>query len=153
MNGTQVFGTEADYYVAEAQRDGGDDEPDPDADPPGQGANQFTYYVTNDLAGEWRKLPDVKPKEACQRASVIVCCRSWRLGLSKGYSPGMQDPRTGLESVFNCFQRFSTVSSFDQVITHPFFDGKEEAMKDQRLRHSASRCTCVPKLRGSLQTR
>ena len=30
----------------------------------GQGANQFTYYVTNDLAGAWRKLPDIKPKEA-----------------------------------------------------------------------------------------
>ena len=69
LNGTEVFGTEADYWVAEAQRDGGDDEPDPDADPPGQGANQFVYYVTNDLAGEWRKLPDVKPKQACQGIS------------------------------------------------------------------------------------
>eukprot|EP00913_Durusdinium_trenchii_P018736 g17606.t1 len=59
----QVLGTEADYYVAEAQRDGGDEDPDPDADQPGQGANQFTYYVTNDLAGAWRKLPDIKPKE------------------------------------------------------------------------------------------
>ena len=29
----------------------------------GQGANQFTYYVTNDLAGDWRRLPDIKPKE------------------------------------------------------------------------------------------
>ncbi|CAE7367766.1 dyrk2 [Symbiodinium necroappetens] len=60
----KIFGTEADYYVAEAQKDGGEpDETDPDAEPPGQGANQFTYYVTNDLAGDWRRLPDIKPKE------------------------------------------------------------------------------------------
>ncbi|CAE7284343.1 pom1 [Symbiodinium natans] len=60
----KILGTEADYYVAEAQRDGGEpDENDPDAEPPGQGANQFTYYVTNDLAGDWRRLPDIKPKE------------------------------------------------------------------------------------------
>eukprot|EP00434_Breviolum_minutum_P004863 symbB.v1.2.004290.t1/scaffold220.1/size262620/14 len=109
---SQVLGTEADYYVAEAQRDGGDDDPDPEADPPGlqpslvslsclcsfelhqgQGANQFTYFVTNDLAGEWRKLPDIKPKE-------IVAARS--------------------------IKRLLTGNAGSKVITHPFFDGKEE---------------------------
>jgi len=32
-------------------------------DPPGAGANQNAYYVTNDLAGDWTKLPDIKPRE------------------------------------------------------------------------------------------
>merc|ERR1719336_265824 len=30
-------------------------------DQPGErGANQYTYFVTTDLADEWRKLPDIK---------------------------------------------------------------------------------------------
>ena len=33
-----------------------------------------------------------------------------------------------------CSQLLLTVSSFDQVITHPFFDGKEEAVRDRGLR-------------------
>lgn len=38
----------------------------------GQGANQFTYYVTNDLAGEWRKLPDIKPNQAAARVFLFT---------------------------------------------------------------------------------
>jgi len=68
----KVFGTDADYYVAEAQRDGGGEEgeEDPDAEPAGTGANQYAYYVTNDLAGEWRKLPDIKPKQIMAARSI-----------------------------------------------------------------------------------
>ena len=55
----------------------------------GQGVNQFTYYVTNDLAGDWRRLPDIKPKEAaglelveevrCAMQAVLLqdCTHSW----------------------------------------------------------------------------
>eukprot|EP00435_Cladocopium_sp_Y103_P048505 s1277_g14.t1 len=108
----KVLGTEADYYVAEAQRDGGGDEPDPDADQPGQGANQFTYYVTNDLAGEWRKLPDVKPKE-------IVAARA--------------------------IKRLLTGNAGSKVITHPFFDGKEEVYLRAQIARIAADTVLCPK--------
>lgn len=68
----KILGTESDYWVAEAQRDGGGEEgeEDPDAEKPGEGANQFTYYVTNDLAGEWRRLADIKPREIIAARSI-----------------------------------------------------------------------------------
>jgi len=60
----KILGTNADYYVAEAARDGGgDSEEGEDMDPPGSGVNAFTYFVTTDLAGSWVKLPDIKPRE------------------------------------------------------------------------------------------
>jgi len=68
----KVFGQDADYYVAEAQRDGGGEEgeEDPDAEPAGTGVNQYTYYVTNDLTSDWRKLPDIKPKQIIAARSI-----------------------------------------------------------------------------------
>jgi len=108
----KVLGTEADYYVAEAQRDGGGDEPDPDADQPGQGANQFTYYVTNDLAGEWRKLPDIKPNQ-------IVAARA--------------------------IKRLLTGNAGSKVITHPFFDGKEEVYLRAQIARIAADTVLCPK--------
>eukprot|EP00913_Durusdinium_trenchii_P014843 g13920.t1 len=113
----QVLGTEADYYVAEAQRDGGGDEPDPDADQPGQGANQFTYYVTNDLAGEWRKLPDIKPNQ-------IVAARAIKRLLTG--NAGSKD-------------------SLLRVITHPFFDGKEEVYLRAQIARIAADTVLCPK--------
>jgi len=94
----KVFGQDADYYVAEAQRDGGGeegDEADPDAEPAGTGANQYAYYVTNDLAADWRKLPDIKPKE-------IIAARA--------------------------IKRLLTGNAGSKVVTHPYFAGKEEVL-------------------------
>lgn len=59
----KIFGTEADYYVAEAAGGSGDAEEGEDMDPPGSGTNAFAYFVTTDLAGDWVKLPDIKPRE------------------------------------------------------------------------------------------
>lgn len=30
----------------------------------------FTYYVTNDLTGDWRRLPDIKPKQILASRSI-----------------------------------------------------------------------------------
>jgi radial spoke head protein 4A len=61
----KILGTGADYYVAEAKRDAGDlpEGAEEGEDAPGVGANQNAYYVTNDLTGDWQKLPDIKPSE------------------------------------------------------------------------------------------
>lgn len=111
----KVLGTEADYYVAEAQREGGGDadgeDPDPDAEPSGQGANQYTYYVTNDLAGEWRRLPDIKPRE-------IIAARA--------------------------IKRLMSGNAKAKVVTHPYFDGKEEVLlRAQIARITGDTIICV----------
>jgi len=63
----KMLGTDADYYVAEAYKEGdvGEaDEANPDAEPSGTGANKYAYFVSNDLASqEWTKLPNITPKE------------------------------------------------------------------------------------------
>jgi len=95
----KILGTDADYYVAEAYKEGeqGDaDEENPDAEPAGVGANKFSYLVTSDLASqEWSKLPNIKPKE-------IVAARRIKKLMSG-------NPRA-------------------KVVTHPPFPGSEEVM-------------------------
>jgi radial spoke head protein 4A len=63
----KMLGTDADYYIAEAYKEGDvgeQDEENPDAEPSGVGANKYTYLVTNDLASqEWTKLPNTKPQD------------------------------------------------------------------------------------------
>jgi len=61
----KIQGSEKDYYVAEAQLEGGGDVPEdePDMEAPGSGVNSYAYYVTNDLSEDWTKLPDLKPRE------------------------------------------------------------------------------------------
>lgn len=61
----KILGTEADYYVAEAGKEGGSgEEPeDPEQEPNGTGVNKFTYFVATDLTGAWTKLPDIRPKD------------------------------------------------------------------------------------------
>jgi len=60
----KVLGLDADYYVAEAAGEcGRAADGEVEMDPPGQGVNEFAYFVTSDLAGEWLKLPDIKPNE------------------------------------------------------------------------------------------
>lgn len=61
----KMLGTEADYYIAEAAKEGAGDPDDenPDIEPSGVGANTYTYFVTNDLCNEWRKLPNITPAQ------------------------------------------------------------------------------------------
>lgn len=111
----KVFGSEADYYVAEAQRDGGGgdegEDADPDAEPSGTGVNQYTYYVTTDLTGTWSKLPDIKPRE-------ILASRNIKRILSGNLKA--------------------------KVVTHPYFDGKEEVLlRAQIARITADTVLCV----------
>jgi len=74
----KILGSEADYYVAEAYKEGevGEaDDANPDAEVGGSGANKYTYFVTNDLVSqEWTKLPNVKPSEivAARRIKKIM---------------------------------------------------------------------------------
>lgn len=112
----KILGTDADYYVAQAQREGGAgvDEAegaDPDSEPSGTGANLFTYHVTNDLTGDWRRLPDIKPKE-------IIASRS--------------------------IKRMFSGNAGAKVITHPFYEGTEEVLlRAQIARISADTMLCI----------
>jgi hypothetical protein len=92
----KILGTDADYYIAEAFKEGEQGEEDPDnpgAEIAGVGANKYSYLVTNDLATqEWNKLPNAKPKE-------IVASRRIRKVMSGNIA--------------------------SQVVTHPPFPGTE----------------------------
>lgn len=60
-----------DYYVAEGIAEGGEDgELAPNVEARGTGVNKFTYYVSNDLLGEWSELPLAAP-EHIQQAKKI----------------------------------------------------------------------------------
>jgi len=95
----KILGTDADYYVAEAYKEGESGEPDendPDAEVAGQGANKYSYLVTNDLAShEWSKLPNAKPKE-------IVAARR--------------------------IKKLMSGKTSAKVVTHPPFPGTEEVL-------------------------
>jgi len=95
----KILGSDADYYVAEAYKEGdvGEaDEENPDAEPSGVGANKFAYLVTNDLASqEWTKLPNTKPRE-------IVAARR--------------------------IKKLMTGKTSSKVVTHPPFPGTEEVL-------------------------
>jgi len=95
----KVFGTMADYYVVEVQREEGErgDVDEEDApEPPGQpGANLKAYFVTNDLCGKWSLLPDVRPSQ------IQVSRRIRRLLTGHLNAP---------------------------VVTHPFFPGPEQVL-------------------------
>merc|ERR1712139_583857 len=105
----KILGSEADYYVAEAYKEGESgevDEENPDAEPAGTGANKYAYLVTNDLASqEWTKLPNTKPKE-------IVAARQIKKLLSGNTNA--------------------------KVVTHPPFPGNEQVyLRAQIARISA----------------
>mmetsp|Transcript_87105 Transcript_87105/g.281247 ORF Transcript_87105/g.281247 Transcript_87105/m.281247 type:complete len:432 (-) Transcript_87105:264-1559(-) len=108
----KVMGCDADYYVAEAARDGGGDADDgEDMDPPGSGVNAFTYFVTTDLTGAWVKLPDTKTRE-------IVASRA--------------------------IKRIVSGKPQARVVTHPFFDGKEEVLLRAMIARITADCTlCI----------
>jgi len=95
----KMLGTDADYYVAEAYKEGdvGEaDEENPDAEPSGIGANKYNYLVTNDLASqEWTKLPNIKPKE-------IVAARR--------------------------IKKLMSGNTNAKVVTHPPFPGNEQVL-------------------------
>ena len=59
----KIYGTEADYYVAEGEKEAaaGSAEPPPDVEPRGSGVNRCAYWVTNSVVGEWIELPDATP--------------------------------------------------------------------------------------------
>jgi radial spoke head protein 4A len=62
----KIFGTQADYHVVEAQFT---ESPEVEVDEslrmeqPGEGANQYVYFVTTSLEGKWTQLPHVLPKQ------------------------------------------------------------------------------------------
>lgn len=59
----KVYGTRADYYIAEGM--GGteteaEDLPE-EFERKGSGVNTYTYWATSDLMGDWTELPDILP--------------------------------------------------------------------------------------------
>lgn len=62
-----MYGTKADYYIAEgyvaAAVDDGEGEEKPKGfEDRGTGTNQFVYWVTNNALDEWAMLPDITPE-------------------------------------------------------------------------------------------
>jgi len=112
----KILGTNADYYVAEAQLEGGGDEggeEDPDAPeaPGGPGANAMTFWVTTSLTGTWEKLPNVRP-------SQIKAARQ--------------------------IKKMMTGDLNAKVITHPHFPGTEkELLRAQIARITADTVLCI----------
>jgi len=110
----KILGSEADYYVAEAYKEGevGEvDELNPDAEIGGQGANKYSYFVTNDLVSqEWTKLPNIKPNE-------IVAARRIKKLMS------------------------GTTSA--KVVSHPPFPGTEEVLLRAQIARISSDVTLM----------
>lgn len=62
----KIRGTEKDYYVAEGEVEGGEDEGEEkpeNQEPSGEGVNKYTYWVSHSSFSEWTKLPDLSPKD------------------------------------------------------------------------------------------
>lgn len=61
----KITGTEADYYIAEAEveaeEEGEAEEKEADFEAPGMGVNKFKYFVAKDSLSDWVKLPDLSP--------------------------------------------------------------------------------------------
>jgi len=93
----KMLGTDADYYVAEAYKEGDVGEPDeenPDAEPAGSGANKYSYLVTNDLASqEWTKLPNTRPKDilAARRIKKLLTGNTSAKVVTHPPFPGTED--------------------------------------------------------------
>lgn len=60
----KIYGTQADYYIAEGSGGAGEESEDlpEDFERKGTGVNANTYWATTDLHGEWTELPDINPK-------------------------------------------------------------------------------------------
>lgn len=60
-----------DIYVIEAKANKEDDFASiPQEDPHGKGLNENVYWITQDLLGEWQKLPDVKAEHIVQARDI-----------------------------------------------------------------------------------
>lgn len=65
----KIRGTEQDYYIAEGEVDGGDDEEigaeekPADFEPKGTGVNKYSYWVSHLSFDKWTKLPDLAPND------------------------------------------------------------------------------------------
>ena len=65
----KIRGTDHDYFIAEGEVEGGGDEPaegeeaPTDMEPNGTGVNKYTYFVSHSSYGDWKKLPDLTPKD------------------------------------------------------------------------------------------
>jgi len=66
----KILGSEADYYIAEAKKDGGEDAGEGDDEPAGQGVNTYSYYATTDLCGKWTLLPHLKVNEVVASTKI-----------------------------------------------------------------------------------
>lgn len=109
----KILGTGADYWVAEAAGGEGGDGDAEDMDAPGlPGSNQYTYFVTTDLAGTWLQLPHIKHAD-------LVAARLIR--------------------------RLFTGEPKAKVVTHPFFDGREEVLLRAQIGRITADTVLCPK--------
>jgi radial spoke head protein 4/6 len=109
----KIYGTKADYYIAEGFVPAAGTDEDADNKPKGfedrgSGINQFVYWVTNSPLGEWSILPDISPAQMKAAREIKV--------------------------------RF-TGDLETQIITNPFFFGQEKhylRAQIARITHSTS---------------
>mmetsp|Transcript_29838 Transcript_29838/g.27325 ORF Transcript_29838/g.27325 Transcript_29838/m.27325 type:complete len:310 (-) Transcript_29838:289-1218(-) len=72
----KIFGSKKDYYIAELDQEGNaPDGAEPDPEDPklearGTGVNQYNYFVTNDILGEWTPLPVITPDQLTQSRKI-----------------------------------------------------------------------------------
>ena len=69
-----IKGTEKDYFIAEGDDVGEEEEAERPADfePKGSGVNTKTYWVTSSTIGEWTKLPHLTPADIKAARSIKV---------------------------------------------------------------------------------
>ena len=70
----KIRGTASDYYVAEGEVEGEEDETEkpPDFEAPGTGINKSTYWVAHSSLGAWTKLPHLLPKDVGSARGIKV---------------------------------------------------------------------------------
>lgn len=69
-----IKGTEKDYYIAEGDDAGEDEEVErsPDFEAKGTGVNRKTYWVTSSTIAPWTKLPHLEPKDIAAARAIKV---------------------------------------------------------------------------------
>ena len=73
-----IRGTEQDYFIAEGEAEGGEEEGAEGEEKPadfedkGTGVNKMTYWVTHRSFDQWTKLPDLAPSDLSAARSIKV---------------------------------------------------------------------------------
>lgn len=74
----KIFGTQKDYYIAEAEVEAGEEaagegaEGQPEQEEKGVGVNKYSYFVAHSSLSSWTKLPDLTIKDLQASRNIKV---------------------------------------------------------------------------------